>query len=44
MLIRVLVKEPLIDFEEVVVFTRSLGSIPRPVGKHLRRFFQFMVP
>ena len=31
-----MVKDPLIDFEEVVVFTRSLGSIPRPVGRHSR--------
>jgi hypothetical protein len=30
---RVMVKDPLIDFEEVVVFIRSLGSIPRPVGR-----------
>jgi len=27
----VMVKDPLIDFEEVVVGIRSLGSIPRPV-------------
>ena len=28
----IMVKDPLIDFEEVVVGMRSLGSIPRPVG------------
>ena len=28
----VMVKDPLIDFEEMVVGIRSLGSIPRPVG------------
>jgi hypothetical protein len=40
---RAMVKDPPIDFEEVVVGIGSLGSIPRPVGRHSRRFFQFMV-
>ena len=37
-------EDPPIDFEEVVVGIRSLGSISRPIGRHSRRFFQFMVP
>ena len=40
----VMVKDPLIDFEEVVVGMRSLGSNPMARGDISRRFFQFTVP
>ena len=39
-----MVKDPLIDFEEVVVGMRSLGSNPMARGDISRRFFQFTVP
>ena len=40
----VMVKDPLIDFEEVVVGMRSLGSNPMARRDISRRFFQFTVP
>ena len=40
----VMVKDPLIDFEEVVVGMRSLGSNPMARGDISRRFFQFTIP
>ena len=39
-----MVEDPLIDFEEVVVGMRSLGSNPMARGDISRRFFQFTVP
>ena len=40
----VMVEDPLIDFEEVVVGMRSLGSNPMARGDISRWFFQFTVP
>jgi hypothetical protein len=40
-----MVKDPLIDLEEVVVGIRSLARVdPKTRGETSRRFFQFMVP
>ena len=39
-----MVKDPLIDFEEVVVGIRSLGSNPMARGDISRRSFQFTFP
>jgi hypothetical protein len=40
----VMVEDPLIDFEEVVVGMRSLGSNPMARGDISRWFFRFTVP
>jgi hypothetical protein len=40
----VMVEDPLIDFEEVVVGIWSLGSNPMARGDISRRFFQITIP